>query len=177
MTIKSTLLAVVFTLGLTQTGFAEEVTQSVSGIRWGTPVGDVRGLQETARSGDIHYYKRGEDFYSIGGVTLSDVIYGFYQDAYFAAYIKLTSPDEFAKVKRHLDTVYGEARSQLRVGKTIYIWDHLDVKIKMKQYADRPDAKLAFYYTPLSTRANAAKTNADEEKIFKLNPGAPEYDF
>jgi hypothetical protein len=177
MAIKSTLLTVILGFLLTQTAIAEDVVQSFSGIPWGTTVEEIEGLQETARSGDIRYYKRSEDFYSIGGVTLSEVIYGFYQDAYFAAYMNLTSADALAKIKRHLDTVYGDPRTQLFLKKTIYIWDYENVKIKLKQYTGRSNAKLAFYYTPLSIQANASKPGASGEKIYKLDTGEQEYDF
>ena len=177
MKIKPTLLIVLISLVLVQAGHAEDVMQSFSGMLWGTSIEDVRGLQESARDGDIHYYKRAEDFYNIAGVTLPDVIYGFYQGKYFAAYIKLTSADAFDKVKRHLDTVYGDARSQLRINQTIYIWEYLDVKIKLKQYRDTSDAKLAFYYMPLSMKANEAKAKADTEKVYQLDQYDPEFDF
>jgi hypothetical protein len=177
MKIKPTLLIVMISLALVQFGHAEELMQSFSGILWGTPIEEIRDLQESARDGDIHYYKRAEDFYTIAGVTLSDVIYGFYQGKYFAAYLKLTSGDSVTRIKRHLDTVYGPARSQLRINQTIFIWDYLDVKIKLKQYQNQPQAKLSFYYVPLSTKANKIKTENAKEKVFKLESGEPEYDF
>ncbi len=177
MRTTSTLLTVFILLGTVATGSAQDVVQGFSGIRWGTSIEDVRGLHETARSGDIHYYKRAEDFYSIAGVTLSELIYGFYQGQYFAAYMPLNSPADFAKVKKHLDTVYGDARAQLRINQTIYIWDFLEVKIKLKQYRNQPRSKLAFYYVPLSTRANTAKSGTGSETILPLDPGEPEYDF
>ena len=177
MKIKPTLFLVMISLVIVQAGHAEDVMQSFSGILWGTPIEEIRGLQESARDGDTHYYKRAEDFYNIAGVTLSEVIYGFYQGKYFAAYMKLASADIFSKVKRHLDTVYGDARSQLRLNQTIYIWEYLDVKIKLKQYHDQSHAKLAFYYMPLSTKANRIKIEDDKEKIFKIESGEPEYDF
>jgi len=173
----SMLLTLLIVLGSAATGSAENVMQGFSGILWGTSIEDVRGLHETARSGDIHYYKRTEDFYSIAGVTLSELIYGFFQGQYFAAYMPLNAADDVAKVKQHLDTVYGDARAQLRINQTIYIWDFLDVKIKLKQYRDQPRSKLSFYYVPLSTKANAAKSGTGSDVIIPLDTGEPEYDF
>lgn len=177
MKIKPTLFIVIISLVVVHAGHAEDVMQSFSGILWGTPIEEIRGLQESARDGDIHYYKRAEDFYNIAGVTLPDVIYGFYQGKYFAAYMKLASSDIFSKVKRHLDTVYGDARSQLRLNQTVYIWEYLDVKIKLKQYNDQFHGKLAFYYMPLSNKANRIKIEDDKEIVFKIESGEPEYDF
>lgn len=164
-------------LGMVQIGMAEDVMQGFSGILWGTPIEEVRDFQETGSDGDIRYYKRTEDFYNIAGVTLPNVIYGFYQGKYFSAYMKVTTADDFAKIKRHLDNIYGDARSQLRVKQTIYIWDFMDVKIKLKFYHKQSIAKLGFYYVPLSTIANEAKAKSDTEKIYKLEQVDPKFDF
>lgn len=179
MKIKLTLLAMLLCLGLTQMGMADDVMQGFSGILWGTSIEDVRDFQEIAREGDILYYKRAEDFYNIAGVTLPNVIYGFYQGKYFSAYMKIDSADDLNKIKRHLDDIYGDARAQLRIKQTIYIWDFMDVKIKLKQDSEKPSAKLGFYYVPLSTKVNKAKANAknDTEKIYKLDQEDPKYDF
>jgi hypothetical protein len=171
------LLAMLVCVGISQMAAAEDVMQGFSGILWGTPIESMRDFQEIAREGDIRYYKRAEDFYNIAGVTLPNVIYGFYQGKFFSAYMKVTSEDQFRKIKRHLDNLYGDARSQLRVKQTIYIWDYLDVKIKLKQVLNQPIAKLGFYYVPLSTKANDAKTQGDTEKVYKLDQDDPKFDF
>ncbi len=95
MKIKLTLLTMLLCLGLTQMGMSEDVMQGFSGILWGTPIEDVRDFQEIAREGDIVYYKRAEDFYNIAGVTLPNVIYGFYQGKFFSTYMEVTSSDGF----------------------------------------------------------------------------------
>jgi len=179
MKIKLTALAMLLCLGLTQMGMADDVMQGFSGILWGTSIEDVRDFQEIAHEGDIFYYKRAEDFYNIAGVTLPNVIYGFYQGKYFSAYMKIDSADDFNKIKRHLDNIYGDARAQLRIKQTIYIWEFMDVKIKLKQYNETQSAKLSFYYVPLSTKANEAKANATKntEKVYKLDLDDPKYDF
>lgn len=177
MKIKLTLLAMLLCLGLTQMGMADDVMQGFSGILWGTSIEDVRDFQEIAREGDILYYKRAEDFYNIAGVTLPNVIYGFYQGKYFSAYMKIDSADDLNKIKRHLDDIYGDARAQLRIKQTIYIWDFMDVKIKLKFYHKQSIAKLGFYYVPLSTIANEAKAKSDTEKIYKLEQVDPKFDF
>jgi hypothetical protein len=174
-----TLCAMLLCLGIAPIAMAEDVMQGFSGILWGTPIEELRDFQEIAHEGDIRYYKRSEDFYNIAGVTLPNVIYGFYQGKYFSAYMKITSDDHFRKVKRHLDNIYGDARSQLRIKQTIYIWDFMDVKIKLKQFQEKSNAKLGFYYVPLSTKANEAKAKSkgDTEKVYKLDQEDPKYDF
>jgi hypothetical protein len=156
---------------------AEDVQQVFSGIPWGTSIKAFQGLHETARSGNIAFYKRDKDMYSIADVALPDIVYGFYNGKFFSVYLKITNPDDSEKIKNFLDKVYGPARAQLRLHQTIYIWDYLNVKIKLRQALDAADAKLAYYYVPLSIKANASRPNQDTEHIYELDDGLPEYDF
>jgi len=170
-------LAIVLLFGLAHPLPAEDVQQVFSGIPWGSSIEAFQGLRETARSGDIAFYKRDKDMYSIADVALPDLVYGFYNGKFFSVYVKIANPDNFAKIKNFLDTVYGPARAQLRLQATIFIWDYLNVKIKLKQALDTTDAKLVYYYVPLSVKANASRPNQDHEHIFELGDGLPEYEF
>jgi hypothetical protein len=158
---------------------AQDLQTSFAGIRWGAPAGEGRGLTLVRRSGDETYFAKDEDFYSLGGVNCERVRYGFYRDQFFAAFMQIPDQKDFQAVREHLDQRYGAARSQMRIDRTIYIWDFLDVKIKLKHYEDHPEAKLAFYYTPLSTQVNAARKAGKSETVIKLDtaPEEQEFDF
>ena len=170
-------LAIVLLFGLAHPLPAEDVQQVFSGIPWGTSIEAFQGLHEAARSGNIAFYKRDKDMYSIADVALPDIVYGFYNGKFFSVFLKIANPDDPEKIKNFLDKVYGPARDQLRLDQTIYIWDYLNVKIKLKQILDATHTKLAYYYVPLSIKANASRPNQDTEHIFKLDDGLPEYDF
>ncbi len=62
----------------------------------------------------------------------------------------------------------------MRMDRTIYIWDFLEVKIKLKHYEEREEAKLAFYYTPLSTKVNEARKATKSETVIKIESGDDE---
>jgi hypothetical protein len=150
---------------------AQDLQTIFSGIAWGGPAEEARGLELLRQEGEESYYAKPDDFYSLGGVTCEKVVYGFYQNQFFAAFMKVKDEKEFKAVRAHLNERYGDARSQMRMDRTIYIWDYLDVKIKLKHYEDDPKAKLAFYYTPLSTKVNAARQATQTETVIKLDSG------
>ncbi len=150
---------------------AQDLQTTFSGIRWGGPVEEARGLTVVRQEGDESYYTKADDFYSLGGVTCENVVYGFHQNRFFAVFMKVKDEKEFKAVRDHLTERYGDARSQMRMDRTIYIWDYLDVKIKLKHYEDNSKAKLAFYYTPLSTEVNAARKGDKSVTIIKLDSG------
>jgi hypothetical protein len=176
MKMTTALLTTLILLGVAQPGSTEDLLQGFAGRPWGSSREAFQDLRESARSGDIRYYRRSEDAYRIGGVTLPDVVYGFYQDQYFAAYMKVPSPAEFESIKGYLESRYGKPRAQLRIDQTIYIWDYIDAKIKLKHYENQPQAKLAFYHVPLSTKANLARAGNDAVKVLELDEYG-DYDF
>jgi hypothetical protein len=170
------LIAIALTC-LTTPAAAQELRTTFSGIRWGAPAEEARGLALARQSGDESYFSKADDFYSLGGVNCEKVLYGFYQNQFFGAFMQVNNQKDFQAVLKHLTQRYGDARSQMRMDRTIYIWDYLDVKIKLKHYEDQPEAKLAFYFTPLSTKVNEARQATKSETVIKLAPGEDEQEL
>jgi hypothetical protein len=154
---------------LVTTVAAQDMQTSFSGINWGGPVAEARGLTLLRQSGDESYYTKPDDFYSLGGVTCDEVIYGFYQNQFYAAFMRISNQKDFKAVREHLTERFGDARSQMRMDRTIYIWDYLDVKIKLKHYEERPQSKLAYYYKPLSSKVNEARKATKSETVIQLD--------
>jgi hypothetical protein len=177
MKISPFLSAMVLFFALTNPLAAEDVQQVFSGIPWGSTVEAFQGVHQSARSGDFTFYKRDKDIYAVGDVALTDIVYGFYKGKFFSVYLKITNPDNVQPIKTFLDKVYDPARAQLRLHETIFIWDYLNVKIKLKQALDGTRAKLAYYYVPLSLKANAARPGEGQDHVFQLGDGIPEYEF
>ena len=106
----------------------------------------------------VAYFANADTLYQVANQPVPGVVYGFYQDKFFAVYIKLQSPDQFYITARRFTTRYGNpkvtfiAESQ----QTIYRWKDADVKIKLKRSESNGDLKLAIYYTPLSDKLNQA---------------------
>ena len=167
-------LIILATACLAATAAAQDLQTTFSGINWSAPVAEARGLVLKRQAGDESYYTKPDDFYSLGGVTCDEVIYGFYQNQFYAAFMRIKDQKDFRAVREHLTERFGDARSQMRMDRTIYIWDYLDVKIKLKHYEERPEAKLAYYYTPLSTQVNAARKATKSETVFEIDSGDDE---
>ncbi len=153
---------------------AEDLQTSFSGIAWGAPAEDTRNLTLAREDGDERYYSRPDDFYPLGGVNCDKVLYGYYQNQFFGVFMQVNNQADFRALRDHLNERYGNARSQMRMDRTIYIWDFLDIKIKLKHYEEREKAKLAFYYTPLSTQVNEARKATKSETVIKIDSGEEE---
>lgn len=163
------------TLGLllsqaTMPAGAADIHEGFSGIRWGTALSAVAGLEQISREGDLSYHQRPREVYRMPNVYAGPVIYGFFQDRFFAVYFNLPEGEAFEQARKSLTGQYGEPRAQLRMDRTILIWQSGEITLKLKRYEKTGRAKLAYYYRPLSQRLNQRRLDQDFEKSFKLAP-------
>ena len=145
-----------------------EIWEEFSGIRWGTPLAALQGLQENRTDDYVQYFVRPEEQYSIDDLVLGGVIYGFYQEKFYAAFINLTSRSQFDQTMKLLQLKYGKPRANLRLTQTTYIWDYQQLKIKLKHDKKNESFKLGFYHTPLSEALNQQRIGEGDIKLRKL---------
>ena len=145
-----------------------DVDTEFSGVPWGAERSSVDGLVEASRSDNVAYYTKKGEAFSLPSTNLGPVLYGFYQNRLFAGFVYLESLADFDRVMDQLKKRYGKPKAQLRLTRSIYIWDRRPVKIKLKHYESDNTYKLAYYYTPLSTQLNESRLDEGFEKAFKL---------
>jgi hypothetical protein len=150
--------------------YSADLNEGFSGLKWGTNLSTVDNLSELSQKGNVGYYFRFNEMGLIYNVNVGRVHYGFYRDQFFAAYFRIKSRKDFDKIKEAMISDYGTPRAQLRVSQTIYIWEHKNIKIKMKLHAKNDSYKLAYYYTPLSNQLNEGRLEDNFEQYIKLVP-------
>jgi len=150
--------------------YAADLNEGFSGLKWGTNVSAVDNLSELSQKGNVGYYFRFNEMGLIYNTNVGQVFYGFYEDKFFAVYFKIKSKKDFDKIKEFITLDYGTPRAQLRVSQTIYIWEHKNIKIKMKLHEKNSHQKLAYYYTPLSNKLNESQLEKNFEQYIKLVP-------
>jgi hypothetical protein len=166
----SSLLTLILSVNSAHTG---DIQEGFMGIKWGAAVSTAGNLQEVRRTANIVYYIRPDEFYNLKNMKLGQPIYGFFQNKFFAVFIKLDSGNRIDEIKGFLDAEYGPARAQLRLAQRIYIYDYHHIKVKLKHYETEDTYKLGFYYTPLSTRLNESQLEKNFEIILPLIPSPP----
>ena len=154
----------------TDAGDDQNIRDGISGIQWGAKPDTVEGPTRVHQKGDIVYLKRPGERFILKDVDLGSVLYGFFENKFFAAFMRIRSQDDAEKLKKILSADYGPMRRQLRVAETVYIWDFHDIKIKLKERENDAVLKLSFYYKPLSTKLNESKTDKDFEIKMDLDP-------
>lgn len=150
--------------------------EGLLGLAWGAPPASAPGLSPAGESGRIRYYLHPKQAYTLFGAEVAEVVFGFYDDRFFAVYVNLEGIDVFGRIRSEIQGKYGlpkisrESRGEL----TTYSWKAGEQRIKLKHYEATGVLKLSLYHMPLAGRANA-ELRLDEEEgppepPFSLNP-------
>jgi hypothetical protein len=145
---------------------AYDLQQGLHGMKWGSSVAENADLTKVHETAFAAYYAKPNTYYQMSSQPIPGVFYGFYHDKFFAAFIKLRSPNQFLKLKQAFDTKYGDAKSSYNTlsKQQVYRWKDGDVKIKLKMIEAKGQYEMVFYYAPLSTKLN-------EQRLENIPPG------
>ena len=153
---------------------AADLNESFLDVKWGTNISELPKFKKISGKDDVAYYKNPDKTYTVFEVENPSVIYGFYKDQFFAAYIQVDTFTVFERVKDRVSEKFGEPKTKLsmKARQTIHRWKHQNIKIKLKLFELEGKMKLAFYYTPLSNKVNEAQEGSfptSTERVFTLD--------
>jgi hypothetical protein len=123
---------------------------------WGAPLEEFPGHVNVGVSGKIAYYVNPKQAYTIFGSQVTDLVYGFYDEKFFAVYVSLEAIDTYSTIKREIQQKFGVPKISMesRGSLTTYSWKTSDTRIKMKYRETTGEMKLSFYYLPLVNQVN-----------------------
>ena len=124
------------------------------GIEWGADISNLKGFTVLHKRGDVVYYVNYDKVYQINNLVLPPVIYGSYLGKFFAAYIRLDTPELFDEINSYMNSKYGLSVINVRSRQQVYKWKYDRIKIKLKGGYEQNKMKLAFYFTHLSNNLN-----------------------
>ena len=149
-----------------------DLTEGFSGLKWGTDIGDIKNLIRVGSNAEVEYYINPDVVHTIGTVSVSQVIYGFYDHRLFSAYAHMENIEAFSHMKEQLQAQYGVPKIVYGSSgrPSIYRWKSGEIKIKLKVDSSGDKMKAAFYYIPLSSRVNEDNEEAFRESKIKFLP-------
>ena len=163
-------LIIIFSFGLSQ---ASDLRQGFMGTKWQTDLSGAENFLKVNDKDELSYYVNPTVKYVINDIQVSQVIYGAYQNKFFAVYIGIDTFDVYSNLRNYITEKYGRSKMKIRINpdRTEHQWKQEDIKIKLKLNEETGDMKLGFYYTPLSTKVNAAQQEAlqKETRRFKVD--------
>lgn len=160
------LLLVILWAGSATTAGAADLQQEFLGVKWGVSVSGLVGFSELAEKDAVSYYVNPAKVYTLNAVKIPQVVFGFYEDKFFAALIPINGIDVYSKIRSALTEKYGQPRISMTMpGKqTIYTWRIRHIKIKLKRSDQFDQMKLAFYYWPVAKKINLVRQKNFQKK-------------
>jgi hypothetical protein len=153
---------------------AAELESGFRDTKWASPAKDLKGFTKVGGSEKFAYYVNPQQKYTFFGNEVSDhVIYGFFDDKFFAVYANIEGIDIFSQIKSYIQHKYGipsKTSRETRGNLTTYIWRLKQTQIKFKHHETSGKMKISFYYMPIAKQANA-------EMIKNLEAEPPWPDF
>ena len=156
---KFAVIGMLFGIFLSGLVHAAELNESFLGVKWGTNISALPNFKKISGKDDVVYYENPTKIYTVFEVENPSVIYGFYKDQFCATYIQIDTFMVFERVKAHISEKFGTPKTilKMKTQQTIYRWKHQDLKIKLKLFEAQSKMKLAFYFTPLSSKLSEAQ--------------------
>ena len=156
---------------------AAELEFGFMGTQWATPAKDLKGFTQVGGSEKFAYYVNPQRKYTFFGNEASDhVVYGFYDDKFFAVYATIEGIDVFSQIKSYIQHKYGvpnKISRETRGDLTTYAWKLNQTQIKFKHHETSGKMKISFYYLPIANQVNAEiKQDLEDEPpepIFPLS--------
>jgi hypothetical protein len=157
---------------------ATELESGFMGTKWSTPATDLKGFNKVGGREKLAYYVNPQQAYTFFGKEIpADVVYGFYEDRFFAVYVDIVGIDIFYQIKSYIQRKYGvpnKTSRDTRGDLTTYIWRLKQTQIKFKHYETSGKMKISFYYLPIAKQTNAEiKKNLEAEPPVTIYPVDP----
>lgn len=146
------ILTCVLSLCLFSSVWAEDLEDGFMGYAWGSDISRHGGLKQLYTKGGMTFYSSPGESYVIEDMIIGDVIYGFYNDKFYAVYINLDSLQKYDVVERKMKAKYGlpDHKASSKENLFTYKWKYKDVTIKLKMDELKGKMKVAFYHEPTS---------------------------
>lgn len=164
-------LGVLFVVGFvflsSSSAIAFDLQKGIHGMQWSSSVSAYTDLTRVKVLGHASYYANSQMIYKSANQPVPAVYYGFYQNRFFAVFIKLRSPNQFSHLERQFTKKYGAPKTTRNAsGLTVHRWRDKAVDIKLKLRESPAEYKMAVYYRPLASWFN-------QDHLENATPEAP----
>lgn len=155
---------------------AEDIRDGFGGVPWGSSIDQLADFQKVGSKNRVDYYVNPGKRFTFEDVAIREVIYGFYEGRFFAAYLQIETLAVFQQLKHQIQTRYGPPLVRYAVGgqPAVYRWKEKNLKIKLKIDSAMQNMKLAFYYVPLADQVNEESQERYQEQGLRFLPIQPD---
>jgi hypothetical protein len=134
---------------------ASELQTGFGGIDWSTSREQIKDCEPLEAREGIQYCLRRNQPHTLMGDPVPHVLYGFFQDAFFAVFIRIENDEVYARTKERLMDLLGTPDTSLDKEGVVstFRWTDADVRIELFNDRSRQGFSLVYYYLPLANKA------------------------
>jgi hypothetical protein len=150
---------------------ASDIERGFLHYTWADSSSKYTDLSILAEKGEVSYYSKPGEEYTIGNVSIHKIIYGFYKDQLFGVYLNIDSIEVYDKLFNHMKSQYGLPATKLTADdQSVFKWKQQNVTIKLKLNKPTQKMKLSFYYQPISSQLNTKQWEELDTSSFRFVP-------
>jgi len=170
--LKVLFIIIIIIFNFLGTIYGADLKDGIFGLNWGINLSKENHFSKLWSSSHVDFYIKPGEARTINNVTVTEIIYGSYSDQFFAVYIKIDTIEVYYDFRRYMRSKYGIPKKtvMLKNELTVYQWKYKETKIKLKLNEKNNTMKLAFYYTPLSSKVNETQREKFQSKSFQFFP-------
>ncbi len=124
------------------------------GLRFGRDISTTPNMVPAYREGAVAYFRRRDERMDLGATKLSDVLYGFYRNRFFAVLMRAASAEDFEPLRRAYMAKYGQPRAIAATLEEDLVWSWPKAQITLSR--DAADGDLAIRYADAGLLAEVA---------------------
>ncbi len=145
-------LGIVFVLA--DVGAGADIQTGFGGIDWAMSPSQVNDCKSVGEREGIQYCVRGDQVHTLLGEGVPAVLYGFYQDAFFAVFIGIENDEAYAQTKRTLVERLGIPETALDKEGVVSTLRWTDGQVQIELFNDRSERgfNLVYYYLPIAKK-------------------------
>lgn len=138
---------------------AGDLENGFGNIAWATPLEAVENCQKVEDREDIHYCLPRNQVHTLFGESIPEVLYGFYQEAFYSVFIRIEDDKAYMETKGRLIARLGTPETSLNKDGIVSTLRWTDGKARVQLYNDhsKEGFQLVFYYIPIAEKAFSKK--------------------
>jgi hypothetical protein len=119
------------------------------GISWGESINSLSDMTFATEYEGAKYYKKKNDKLMIGDARLSEMMYGFYKDRFYAVIITFQGRENFERLKTNFFKAYGEGEKPFQLVEEFH-WIGENVRLRLVYNEETNKGNISLYYWPIT---------------------------
>ena len=126
------------------------------GIKWGTDVGELKGMSFLAEDGGLRFFERENDSMTVEEVPVDRIVYGFHTQRFFNVLAYYSTLANFLNLKDALTRKHGEPFRPAGTPNR-YFWTGDKVEMLLIYEENTMSGRLSYFYKPIQSEAEGKK--------------------